>query len=356
MIIIVIIVAALLLILLIWLLISLRYAHAHRADECRLREFLSGMFKRFGIAVDLSEFERSYIRSYDGTCLALYVLTARPGAPVYVFMPGTAVYAEMYAQLLVDIHRRGFTVVGYDPRGHGRSGRLRGRFTVGQLIRDAQTVVAYARERFGTRVAFSGSSQGGVISLYLAATGDPNVATVVCHNIAYLDGKTIFEISTIKPPLWAVRPLLALFRAMAPFILPVTFYLPFYRLKLPDGSSAVELMKLDPLATPAYAMGAMATLAKTEPEIPFARMTIPVMVLSSGGDEVFPISYEKRIFAMLGCPKHFEDVPDLPHLMIMKPPEGVVDAIAAWLHRHIGIPGETGGAAVVPIPPSGDVR
>lgn len=320
----------------LWYAASAVYLHRRRASECDLDAYLRRLFARFGIGADPAAFQRAHLSVGGGVCLALYILAGRRGAPVFVFMPGTAVYAELYAQLLVDLHRRGYTVVAYDPRGHGRSGRLRGYFTIDEMIRDARTVAAFARKRFGRRVVFSGSSQGGVVSLYVAATGDPNIATVVCHNIAYLDGDTIREISVLKPPLWAVPILCRLFTLMRRWVLPVTFYLPFSRLKLPGGGSAVALLAKDPLATTAYSLGAIATLAKTEPACSLGEIRMPVMLISSSADEVFPVAYEKRIFAMLTCERHFLLVPDMPHLMIMKPPPEVIDGIVAWVDRHAG--------------------
>ena len=105
--------------------------------------------------------QRTTLAVGDGVVLSLYILVGPPGSPVVVFMPGTAVYAELYSNFLFSVHRRGYTVIGYDPRGHGQSGRLCGMFDLPQLVADAQKVCAYAKQRFGTKVGFSGSSQGG---------------------------------------------------------------------------------------------------------------------------------------------------------------------------------------------------
>jgi len=323
--------------LLLWLAASQWYRGLRRGYECELIAYLAKIYARFAITADPAGFERDYLDIGGGVCLALYILRGAPDAPVYVFMPGTAVYAQLYAQLLVDLNARGYTVVAYDPRGHGRSGRRRGVFTIPQMIDDGRKVAAYARKRFGRKVVFSGSSQGGVVSLYVAATSDPNIATVVCHNIAWLDGNTIRQIAILKPPLFLVPLLCWLFMAMRAWSLPVNWYLPFDKLKLPDGGSAGSAMKLmekDPLATLAYSLGAIATLAKTRPAVPFDRIAMPVMLISSEGDEVFPVAYEQRIFAMLTCQKHFLLLGDLPHLMILKPPPKLVDGIVAWVRVH----------------------
>ena len=329
--------AILVALLLLWWLASAWYMAQRRPYECELIAYLAKIYHRFGITADPAEFERDYLEVSDGVCLALYILQGRPDAPVYVFMPGTAVYAQLYAQLLVDLHARGYTIVAYDPRGHGRSGAKRGLFTIPQMIADGRKVAACARHRFGKKVVFSGSSQGGVVSLYVAATADPNIATVVCHNIAWLDGNTIRQISIFRPPLFLVPLLCRLFLLMRAWSLPVNWYLPFNKLHLPNGGppgSAMKLMEKDPLATLAYSLGAISTLAKTKPAHPLDRITMPVMLISSEGDEVFPVAYEQRIFAMLTCEKQFLLLGDLPHLMILTPPAELVDGIDAWVRAH----------------------
>lgn len=320
--------------LLVWLALSQWYMRLRRPYECDLIRHLAEIYGRFGIDAPPNGFEREYLRLEDGVCLALYVLPGDRDAPVYVFMPGTAVYAQLYAQLLFDLHRRGFTVVSFDPRGHGRSSRLRGYFTVPQLVADAARVCAWARERFGRRVIFSGSSQGGVVAFYLAASRDPNVATVVCHNIAWLDGDTIVQIAIFKPPKFMIPFLCWLFLRMRAWSIPVTWYLPFDKLKIPGGGNALEVMRNDPLATLAYSLGAISTLGKSPPPRPFDLVEMPLMLVSSEADEVFPVHYERWLFDKLTCEKEFLLLGELPHLMILKPPRELIDGIVDWARRH----------------------
>lgn len=321
-------------VLIMWWLLSGIYMRLPRESDAAIDAYLRTLYARFGIDARPDSFERGTLRTADGISLALYVLRGKPEAPVYVFMPGTAAYAQLYAQLLVDLHRRGCTIVAYDPRGHGRSGRWRGYFTIPQMVADARAVCGWARTTFGRPVIFSGSSQGGVVALYVAATGDPAVATVVCHNIAWLDGNTIREIALFKPPLFLVAPLCWLFTQMRCWEIPVTWYLPFAKLKLPDGGSAMAVMMKDPLVTLAYSLEAIATLAKTDLARPLDRIAMPLMLVSSRGDEVFPVAYEETLFAQLTCPKRFLLLGDLPHLMILKPPAEMIDAVVDWIGEH----------------------
>jgi len=317
---------------------------SRRASFSQIYEYEKDLFIRFGLPawVDPAQFERSALDVGDGVVLALYVLKGPPGSPVVVFMPGTAVYSEIYSDYLFSLHRRGFTVISYDPRGHGQSCCFRGYFTVSLLLQDARKVCAYARQRFGTKVGFSGSSQGGLVAFYLAATGDPNVDTVMCHNIAWCDGDTILRISIFRPPKILIPVFVRLFRFMHRFVAPVTFYLPFSKLKLPQGGSAQALMMRDPMTTLAYSLGAVASLTDTPLAVPPNQIKMPLMLLSSIDDEVFPVEYERWLFDQLTCTKEFVCIDRTPpcwpyHLMLVfyAHEPWLMDPIEAWFNRHL---------------------
>ncbi len=86
--------------------------------------------------------------------------------------------------------------------------------------------------------------------------------------------------------------------------------------------------------TAAYGLGAISTLAKTDLARPLDRITTPLMLISSRGDEVFPVAYEQHLFDQLTCQKRFLLLGDLPHLMILKPPPELIDAVVDWIRVH----------------------
>jgi pimeloyl-ACP methyl ester carboxylesterase len=335
-------------VLLIWYAISAIFMRLKRPLYSDLYLYEKDLFRKFALPdyVEPAKYERSALDVGDGVVLALYILEGPPGSPVVVFMPGTAVYAEIYSNYMFSLHQRGFTVVGYDPRGHGQAGRLRGYFNVPELLADARKVCAYAKRRFGTKIGFTGSSQGGLTGFYLAATGDPNVETVMCHNIAWCDGNTILQISSFKPPKFMVPFLVWLFRRMRKFVAPVTFYLPFNKLKLPDGKPAEPLLRADPLATLAYSLGAVASLTDTPLAVPPNQIKMPLMLLSSTEDEVFPVAYEQWLFDQLTCPKQFTLVSDQYHMMIIFSANQpwLIDPVVAWFDKYLRDPPGTAAA------------
>ncbi len=332
----VIVVLVIVALLALWLLLSQCYMRRRRPFECDLIAFLTGYYERFDIDPPPGGFERDYLKVEGDVCLALYVLKGAPDAPVCVFMPGTAVHAELYAELLVALHGRGFTIVAFDPRGHGRSGRLRGYYTVPQLIEDSRRVAGWARQRFGKKVAFFGTSQGGIVALYVAATEDPNISTVICNNFAALDGDTILQIAIVRPPKFLVPFLCWVMLRMRAWAIPVAWFLPLGRLELPPPyqGKAIDVLRQDPLATLTYSLGAVSTFLKTEPAQPFDRITTPVMLISTTEDEVFPVPFEQRLFDQLTCEKQFLLLDHLAHLMILKPPVALIDSVEAWARTH----------------------
>ncbi|MBK6811113.1 MAG: alpha/beta fold hydrolase [Sandaracinaceae bacterium] len=120
-----------------------------------------------------------------GAQLHLDLLACDGARACVVFMPGTNAYALLYGEFLVALAEQGVHVVGFDPRGHGRSSGARGSYTLEELLSDMDAVVHFARERFGVPVFVAGSSQGGITALYYAASG-ATVSGAICHNIADL--------------------------------------------------------------------------------------------------------------------------------------------------------------------------
>ena len=153
-------------------------------SDAQLREFFQEMADRRGIPNYFDRFETDSVTS-DGLKLHLDIIEVDKAKPTVVFIPGTSVYAMIYGEFMATLADKGYNVVGFDPRGHGRSEGVRGSYTIPELMADTRAVVAYARDRFGDPIAVAGSSQGGIVAFYVAAT-DEKLAGVICHNIADL--------------------------------------------------------------------------------------------------------------------------------------------------------------------------
>jgi len=99
-------------------------------------------------------------------------------------MPGTSAYALIYGEFLKALADRGYNVVGFDPRGHGRSGGERGSYTIPELVSDMKAAVEYAQKRFGDPIVVAGSSQGGSLQQVLL---DDELLQMVVMDTSRLD-------------------------------------------------------------------------------------------------------------------------------------------------------------------------
>ena len=121
------------------------------------------LMKTRGSEVTYDRFETATIEN-EGNTLHLDVIASKERAPTIVFIPGTAAYGLVYGDFLAAFADAGINVVSFDPRGHGQSSGKPGSYTIEEIISDARATIEHARERFGSDIFLSGSSQGGIIA------------------------------------------------------------------------------------------------------------------------------------------------------------------------------------------------
>jgi len=271
--------------------------------------------------------------------LHLYHFKADPTDPVMVFVPGTSVYALLYTEFMHKLSLQGFNVIGFDPRGHGKSTGKRGVYTLGSLIEDTRDVVNHAIDLYHDRIAVSGSSQGGMVAFYCAA-GEPRVKAAVCHNVLAPDEPDNERI-TRWPWLW--RPLMPLLPLFKPFMksplgqlmIPIFLYLDLKaepsRL-IPDTA---QFMKEDPAMLRAVSFGAFYSLTTTPMARKVEDVETPVMVVHGGKDNIFPEDYIRRVYDRLTCEKEFVYFPDSPHLVVLDYVEELVPQVSSWVKKMV---------------------
>jgi len=254
---------------------------------------------------------------------------------VVVFIPGTAVYALVFAEFMYKLSLRGFHVIGFDPRGHGRSQGMRGSYTIQELVRDTRAVIAYARRRFGTEIFLAGSSQGGIVAFYTAAD-EPDLKGAVCHNLAVLDDPNTTSLSRRPALARFLKRLLPLARLFSELQVPVALYLDLSKEKTRLFGNAKAFLDQDLLALRSISLKALASLATTPLPCPVEAVPTPIMILHAEYDNIFPRAYVERIYDRLPWPKRFELVRDRPHLLLTDYPDEILPAIEAWLKKMRG--------------------
>ena len=327
------VVAVVVLFHIVWYAGSRIYQNRTLPDKESVRAQLDNDRKRMKMDIDLKAMQETTIEA-NGYTLHLTVFPAAPKAPVLVFIPGTTAYAQVYCQFMSDMHRRGFTVVGFDPRGHGLSSGGRGDYTIDGLVDDTLAVVRYARTRFGGTVAVAGSSQGGMAAFYAAARDD-SLAAVVCHNIADLNGRDNLVLSTIRPPQFLVPAAEFFMSLYGSYSLPISLYLDLSKEKFADGTDAATLVEKDILAVSWITFRALGSLMHTNLAKPVEKISVPVMLIHADRDNIFPREYVEGIYNRLTCPKKYLLFKNTEHLVMTNNVGEVVPPISAWLREKM---------------------
>ncbi len=324
-----------------WVAYSLRMMNKRVPTEDEARAYARSLMEKVGLGEYYGTWREEWLE-VEGRRLALYHFESAPDDPVVVFVPGTSVYALLYVELLCKLSRQGFNVVGVDPRGHGMSSGRRGVYTLGELVEDALAAVRHAASAYGERVAVAGSSQGGMVAFYCAAA-EPRLKAAVCHNVIAPD-EPDNERMTRWPALYG--PMLRLSRLplveaavrtpLGKLMTPVSSYLDLKAEPCRIFPDIGRFFREDPLALSAVSLSALASLGSTPMAVRVEEIKVPVMVIHSGEDNIFPEDYVRRVYARLECEKEFLYLPGRPHLVTIDYVDEVVPPVAAWLKKVMG--------------------
>ncbi len=318
-------------------------AYSHLKMKGRLPEgdeiwsyYISSFLEKVGLGELYGSWDEEWLE-LAGRTLALYNFRGGPGDPVMVFVPGTGCFALLYIEYMYKLSRQGFNVVGFDPRGHGRSSGKRGVYTLGQLVEDALAVIDHASLAYGNPVAVSGSSQGGMVAFYCAAA-EPRLKAAVCHNIIAPDEPDNERITRwpgltrpLMPFLPFFKPLLA--TPLGELMIPLSFYLDLKAEPSRFFRDLSRFFKEDPLMVNAVSLAAFHSLARTPMARRVEEIEVPVMVIHAGRDNIFPEDYVRRLYARLTCEKKFLHLPHAPHLVMTDNVDELMPAVSPWLKK-----------------------
>jgi pimeloyl-ACP methyl ester carboxylesterase len=312
--------------------------------RAELEDYLLGLMRQTGQA-DLEPLYREGRLFREDTLkaggreLRLYLFESQPSDPVVVFIPGTSVYALVYVELLHKLRNEGFNVIGFDPRGHGLSAGRRGVYTLGALVEDSMAVISYAVENYGGKVGMAGSSQGGMAAFYTAAA-DRRLKAAVCHNLIAPDEPDNYRMTRWPAFFHALTALIPLTRLVPQalkdrLMTPVAAYLDLAAEPSRLYPDVKAWIRSDPLTVNGVSLSALISLTSEPIARRVEEIDTPVMVIHSGGDNIFPEDYVRRVFARLTCDKELLYLPGRPHLVTIDYVDEVLPATAAWFGKHL---------------------
>jgi pimeloyl-ACP methyl ester carboxylesterase len=259
-------------------------------------------------------------------------------AVTLVWCPGTAVFCRFYIEFLLRMWKRGYRVVCIDQIGHGKSGGLRGHFTMPLLVDVLKAAITYTIDKLGVtgKIVVGGSSLGGFTAFYTGAM-DSRVSATMCHNILYGGLFKPTEMFRLNSILKIAMKLLPLFVKILPkFRMSVWNYLKVRELIDPSNARSVGLVDVllaDPTLSDKYSVAGLYSQMKWHPDTPLEQFKTPCMLLLGSNDAIFPLSMEQRLFDRLGAPKELALIEGGSHMVIAERAEECVTRIDAWLHK-----------------------
>lgn len=268
----------------------------------------------------------------DGVQLHLDILANNPGAPNILVVPGTGVYGLCYAGLMLKLEEAGYNAFALDLRGHGRSSGLRGDYTIEELMSDVQCAITYIAENYNDKISLLGSSQGGIVSFYLAAC-EPRIQSVICQNFADLTAPETVALTRYQNLFRVLKPLVIRFGEILPqTMLPINAYLDLEKINLRYFGNLNNFIEMDPLVIKSISLRALRSLASSPMPKPIEEIETPVMILTGSSDQIFPLSYQEALFEKLNNKKRLVIYPGKDHALLHENTEEVSPDIIAWLN------------------------
>ena len=300
-------------------------------------EYFDYMADTLGYPPYHHEFKAETVMS-DGLRLHVDVYEYDKKAPTIVFVPGTAIYAMCYAEMLYKLGQSGYNVIGLDPRGHGQSEGPRGDYTIPELMNDIECTISYAIKRFNKKVSLMGSSQGGILSLYMAAK-DERLDSVICQNFADLTGEDTTSL-TRHPVLFKYLRILISNSGAGDLIpkamIPMSAYIDMDSIQLRYFGNIRQFVENDPLAVKNISIRALQSLGQTAMARPASKIKVPVMVFQGDADTIFPVAYTRKLYDKLTCKKKMVVYPNMSHALMSDNVDEVLPDILGWLKEIYG--------------------
>lgn len=218
-----------------------------------------------------------FIAADDG-CRIAYRRHRRPGAPVLVLSPSLGTTMALFDPQL-EAFGEHFSVLCYDPRGHGASDAPQGGYSLDRLGRDVVELLDALQIE---KAHFLGVSLGGMTGQWLGYRAPERIESLILANTSAYMG---------PPSGWGERIATVLEHGMAPMIQPVLerWFTPSFRATgHPEVARIGQLLEA---TAPAGYAGCCAAIRDMDLRPTAAQITAPTLVIAGLQDPATPLDH-----------------------------------------------------------------
>ncbi len=275
------------------------------------------------------EISETYLKASDG--LKLYVRSwscAGEARAVVVLLHGVGEHCQRYDHVAERFCERGFRVVGYDRRGHGRSDGKQGVIgSVEQLGADFSQIIEHARARNPALPVFLyGHSMGALGVLCYSLHEKPSVKGIIATS-PLLDTPTMTKFQKL------------LVRVLDPILPSLTVPSGLEQAAISRDSAVIEAYKADSLVHDKVSVRLGAYL-NNAPEYVMkhaGEWTLPFYLAHGTADRICPISGSDAFASKVAAPITYQRWEGLYHETHNEPEkELVIGTMLDWVEGQLG--------------------
>lgn len=253
------------------------------------------------------------------THIALSIYKAEYEAPVIIFLPGTMTHPLFYDEFLNRLASNGFNIVGIHFISHGKSPRDKQIFTIQDMIQNTQDTISYVLNTFNQNPILLGTSQGGILSLMVAAE-DHRLHAVFAHDALLTSLKESILITRFPEWLQNFDNLLKYILKVSGKMIPalpvhINFYLDINRVF--RNETIKHQFLNDPIGRLSYPLAFLASLMTTDTSgLTNGSIRCPVILIASRADPLFPFEYCMKVYHHITAPQKEMMVFDEPNHLL----------------------------------------
>ncbi len=272
--------------------------------------------------------EESFIKATDGARLYLREWGDPSSATaIIVLLHGVGEHCQRYEHVARMACERGFYMLGYDRRGHGRSDGKQGVIgSVDQLVADFSQVIAHARDKNPALPIFLyGHSMGALGVLYYSLREKPRVKGIIATSPP-LDTRTMTKSQKL------------LVRVLDPILPNLTVPSGLEQAAISRDSTVIQAYKEDPLVHDKVSvrLGAYLNSAPDYVLEHANEWTLPLYLAHGTADRICPISGSDAFASKVQTPITYQRWEGLYHETHNEPEkERVIGTMLDWIDSQL---------------------